>query len=89
MKYINLILFTVFVNHCFAQKKETIKIPNGIVYNYCDPKKIEENLLDAGILGPLHLAKYDKNKQGYLLFSATEKRTRAEIDSLVSVLEAI
>jgi len=54
-----------------------------------DPKKIEENLLDAGILGPLHLAKYDKNKQGYLLFSATEKRTRAEIDSLVSVLEAI
>ena len=54
-----------------------------------DPKQIEDNLLDAGILGPLHLAKYDKNKQGYLLFSATEKRTKEEIDSLVSVLEAI
>jgi len=54
-----------------------------------DPKQIESNLLDAGILGPLHLAKYDKNRQGYLLFSATEKRTKAEIDNLVSVLEAI
>jgi hypothetical protein len=26
----------------FAQKKETIKIPTGVVYNYCEPRVIDE-----------------------------------------------
>jgi glycine dehydrogenase subunit 1 len=54
-----------------------------------DPKSIHKALYDKGYLGPLHLGDCDKEKQGYLLFSATEKRTKEEIDTLVSVLEVL
>ncbi len=35
-------IFLLAVTFSFAQKTETIKIPKGIVYNYCDPKVVEK-----------------------------------------------
>lgn len=38
-----LLFFTLFIGmSASAQKKETIKIPKGVVYNYCNPKILEE-----------------------------------------------
>ena len=54
-----------------------------------DPEVISKALLDEGILGPLSLGKFDASKAKQLLFSATEKRTLAEVDKLVSILEAL
>ena len=51
--------------------------------------EISKKLIENGILGPLSLSKYDETKKDLLLFSATEKRTKEEIDTLVSVLEAL
>jgi hypothetical protein len=42
MKFINVLLLFLLVTNCFSQKKETIKIPKGVVYNYCDAKVVEE-----------------------------------------------
>lgn len=40
---LNSLIFFLFVSHfSFAQKKETINVPKGIVYNYCDPKILEK-----------------------------------------------
>lgn len=55
MKSFNLAILLIILNtSCFSQKKETIKIPKGIVYNYCNPKLVEkakvlikENLIDS------------------------------------------
>ncbi len=54
-----------------------------------DPDVINNELYKAGILGPLSLGKYDESKKQMLLFSATEKRTKKEIDKLVSILGAL
>lgn len=54
-----------------------------------DPAVINDALYKEGILGPLSLGKYDESKKQLLLFSATEKRTKDEIDKLVSLLEAL
>lgn len=54
-----------------------------------DADLINEKLYEEGILGPLNLGKYDKEMNNVLLFSATEKRTKAEIDKLVSILGAL
>ncbi|MBU1019767.1 MAG: aminomethyl-transferring glycine dehydrogenase subunit GcvPA [Firmicutes bacterium] len=54
-----------------------------------DPKVIDQALFEHGFLGPLQLGKFDSTKKDILLFSATEKRTKAEIDRLVEVLEAL
>ena len=42
-----------------------------------DVNKFEEDLLEEGILGPLHLGNQ------HLLFAVTERRTKEEIDLLV------
>jgi glycine dehydrogenase subunit 1 len=60
-----------------------------VVKTTLNPKKINEVLLENGMLGPLDLGKYDNSKNGMLLFSATEKRTKDEIDSLVRILEVL
>jgi glycine dehydrogenase subunit 1 len=60
-----------------------------LVQSELDPKELSDKLVEEGILGPLHLGKFDKEKEGYFLFSATEKRTKKEIDKLVSVLEVL
>jgi glycine dehydrogenase subunit 1 len=54
-----------------------------------DPQIIQDKLIENGILGPLSLGKFYKDKKDLLLFSATEKRSKEEIDLLVSVLEAL
>lgn len=54
-----------------------------------DPEVINQKLFEEGMLGPLSLGKYDKSKQQILLFSATEKRSKNEIDKLVSILGAL
>ncbi len=54
-----------------------------------DPKVISQELYKEGILGPLSLGKYDESKKQILLFSATEKRSKSEIDKLVSILGAL
>jgi hypothetical protein len=42
MKLKNTLILLFFITFCSAQKKETIKIPKGIVYNYCDSKIVEK-----------------------------------------------
>ncbi|MBN2604999.1 MAG: aminomethyl-transferring glycine dehydrogenase subunit GcvPA [Bacilli bacterium] len=54
-----------------------------------DPNIIDQALFEHGFLGPLQFGKFDETKKDVLLFSATEKRTKAEIDRLVEVLEAL
>ncbi len=54
-----------------------------------NPEDINEKLYDEGILGPLHLGRFDSKMNNVLLFSATEKRTKGEIDKLVSILGAL
>ncbi len=54
-----------------------------------DVEAINRTLLEHGILGPLSLGKFDVLKQNLLLFSATEKRTKSQIDQLVSLLGAL
>lgn len=54
-----------------------------------DPEVISDKLYEEGILGPLHLGKYDDSMNNVLLFSATEKRTKGEIDKLVAILGAL
>ena len=54
-----------------------------------DADLINDTLYEEGILGPLNLGKYDEKMNNVLLFSATEKRTKEEIDKLVSILGAL
>ena len=54
-----------------------------------DSNLINDKLYDEGILGPLNLGRFDKEMNNVLLFSATEKRTKCEIDKLVSILGAL
>lgn len=36
------IVFLFIGFSCFSQSKETVKIPEGVVYKYCDPKTLEK-----------------------------------------------
>ncbi len=54
-----------------------------------DPEEVKKVLIKEGMLGPLNLGRYDESRKGYVLFSATEKRTKAEIDKLIEVLGAL
>lgn len=60
-----------------------------VIETTLDPEVINNALYEQGILGPLSLGKYDETKKQMLLFSATEKRTKEEIDKLVSILEVL
>ena len=42
MKLTNILLLIFVINISFAQNKETIIIPKGVVYNYCDNKIVEK-----------------------------------------------
>jgi len=54
-----------------------------------EPDAINKKLLDENILGGYALGKdYPQYKNG-ILYAVTEKRTKAEIDKLISVLEGI
>ncbi len=54
-----------------------------------DNAKIEKAMLDNGIIGPLNLGKICSCNNGVYLFAVSEKRTKEEIDRLVSVLEGL
>ena len=60
-----------------------------VIETTLNPEIISNELYKEGILGPLHLGKYDESKNQMLLFSATEKRSKSEIDKLVSILGAL
>ena len=60
-----------------------------LIQSDVDAEIINNKLLEKGILGPLDLGKYDISKKNQLLFSATEKRTKEEIDLLLTVLEEL
>lgn len=78
MKLLLLLLVLPF-GTCFSQKKETVTIPKGIVYNYSNPKVVEkakkliaDNLLPESdysilgeniIIGPLLWKRYQHNKE--------------------------
>jgi glycine dehydrogenase subunit 1 len=51
--------------------------------------QVNRALWDKGIIGGLDLATVDTAKADQLLLCVTEKRTKAEIDELVSVLEGL
>ncbi len=54
------------------------------------PKEtIQTALLENGIFGGMGLDIFGEKYEGLVNFSVTEKRTKAEIDKLVSILEAI
>ncbi len=60
-----------------------------VIETTLDHEMINNELYKEGILGPLSLGKYDESKKQLLLFSATEKRSKTEIDKLVSILGAL
>lgn len=76
------------LNH-FEQVYDKPFFKDVLVKTSLDPKVIENTLKEHGYLGPLHIGTYDTEKQGYLLFSATEKRTKQEIDEVISLLGAL
>lgn len=53
------------------------------------PEKINERLLQEGIMGGYPLAKSFPQYQNAILYAVTEKRTKEEIDRLCDVLEGI
>lgn len=50
---------------------------------------IQTALLENGIFGGMGLDVFGEKYEGLVNFSVTEKRTKAEIDKLVSILEAL
>lgn len=96
MKQAGLLLLLLCINFSFAQDKETITIPKGIVYNYCDPKVVEkakklitQNLSNSDnnkllqntlIIGPELWKRYKDNKK----IQAIEKgRVEFHVDNLI------
>lgn len=59
------------------------------VRNAVSPDNINSELMKNGILGGFSLEKYYPELENSLLFCVTEKRTKEEIDKLVSVMEGI
>jgi glycine dehydrogenase subunit 1 len=60
-----------------------------VVKSSVDYKIIQKTLNEANIIAGLHLGEYDEDHLNQILFCVTEKRTKAEIDQLVSVLGGI
>ena len=54
-----------------------------------DVDKLNERLLEKGIIGGYNLVKSYPERKNQVLFCVTEKRTKEEIDNLVKVLEEI
>ena len=73
----------------FEQVYQADFFKDVLIQTNIEEQVIEDALLEAGILGPLAMVRFDQARKGQLLFSATEKRTKEEIDRLVQVLEAL
>jgi len=68
----------LFTGHYF--KEFAVKVPG-------DPAELNKKLLEKNILGGVDLAPFYPELKNTMLFAVTEKRTRAEIDTLVRELE--
>jgi len=54
-----------------------------------EPAKLQAELAKHKILGPIDLGRFYPEFSGLAMFAVTEKRTKAEIDSLVAALEVV
>lgn len=54
-----------------------------------EPNVLEEACFEAGFVGPLALERLDASMKDLYLFSATEKRSKMDIDRFVTVLEGL
>jgi glycine dehydrogenase subunit 1 len=52
-------------------------------------RKLQEGLAERRMLGPIDLGRFYPEYRGMAMFAVTEKRTRKEIDGLVSAMEVI
>lgn len=57
-----------------------------VVKSNIDYEVVKEALINEGIVAGLDLGKYDEKFKNHILFCVTEKRSKEEIDKLVSVL---
>lgn len=73
----------------FEKVYETPFFNEFVVKSNVPYAKVKEALAAANIIGGYHLGEVDENLQDHLLFCVTEKRSKAEIDQLVSVLGGI
>ena len=60
-------------------KEFVIKLP-------CSPTVVNQELLQAGMIGGLDLGSYDTTLANHMMIAVTEKRTREEIDGLVHAI---
>ena len=60
-----------------------------IIQSSIDPSIIQKKLLDKGILGGYSLEYMGPDYKNCMLFCVTEKRSKAEIDHLIEVMEGI
>lgn len=51
-----------------------------------DPEAVQKALLDAGLIGPLHLGKFDETLTGHFLVAVTEQRTQEDIQRLIQTI---
>ncbi|MEK5165051.1 aminomethyl-transferring glycine dehydrogenase subunit GcvPA [Paenibacillus sp. FSL R5-0527] len=59
-----------------------IRLPEG-----ADPQRLQQKLLEAGFIGGFDLGRSYPELAGHVLIAVTEKRSKAEIDQFVSVME--
>lgn len=59
-----------------------IRLPEG-----ADPQRLQQKLLEAGFIGGYDLGRSYPDLAGHVLIAVTEKRSKAEIDQFVSVME--
>ncbi|MDO8682255.1 MAG: glycine dehydrogenase, partial [Armatimonadota bacterium] len=59
-----------------------------VIRTSISPDELNAELLDKGILGGLSLGQYYPELSNCLMFAVTEKRTRQEIDHLMSVIKS-
>lgn len=60
-----------------------------VVKTTLDIVTLQQHLNKNGFTSGLHLGDYNKDQTQHLLFSATEKRTQAEIDAFIDCLEVL
>ncbi len=52
-----------------------------------DVQKLQAKLVDKGMLGGISLGRYKKDMEDCLLFCVTEKRSKAQIDQLITIIK--
>jgi glycine dehydrogenase subunit 1 len=52
-----------------------------------DIEKLQSKLIEKGVLGGVALGRYKKGMEDGLLFCVTEKRSKAQIDQLITIIK--